>query len=85
MKKCREIRRFYFMSSLWIYAGKVLPVIITLSLFTSAVASDPWLGMTLLSPLNSNESAMIDIDGNVIMTWHGASQPSSMAYYLLDG
>lgn len=82
---CLEIGNQCSMLSLKIHVGRMLPGIIILSLFMSAFASEPWPGITLLSPLNSNESVMIDIDSNVIMTWHGSGQPSSIAYYLPDG
>ncbi len=65
--------------------GKALPGVVALVLYSMMFGSEPWPGMTLLSQMNSNESVMIDMDGNVIKTWHGAGHPSSIAYYLSDG
>jgi hypothetical protein len=51
---------------------------------TSAAAQEPYQGHTLISPINSPNSHLIDMDGTVLRTWHGGQTPTSMAYLLED-
>ncbi len=51
----------------------------------TASAQSPYPGVTLISPQNSNEAQMIDMDGTVLMTWHGSARPASFPYLLSDG
>ena len=42
-------------------------------------------GETLISPLDSNDSFLIDLNHNITKTWHGDGAPASVAYLLPDG
>jgi len=42
-------------------------------------------GDTLVSPLNSTDAFLMDMNGTVLQTWHGADRPASMPYLLDDG
>jgi len=48
-------------------------------------AEEPFEGQTLISPMNSNDAFLLDMDGTVVQTWHGGNRPASMAYMLSDG
>ena len=50
-----------------------------------AAGQEPFEGQTLISPLNSSNTFLIEMDGTVIKTWHGARPPASIAYLLDDG
>ncbi len=45
---------------------------------------EPQEGLTLISPRSSTETYLIDMDQNVVRTWHGANSPSEIAYMLPD-
>jgi hypothetical protein len=51
------------------------------------VRNDPgaYQGYTLLSPLQSTTTFLIDMDGNVVRAWETGSTPSSLAYLLENG
>jgi hypothetical protein len=49
------------------------------------LAQEPFEGVTLISPVNSSDTFLIDMDGTVVRTWHGADRPASTAYLLADG
>jgi hypothetical protein len=51
-------------------------------LASAAFAQEPFPGLTLVSPRDSNASFLIDLELNVIRTWHGASVPTEVAYLL---
>ncbi len=59
-------------------------LILALSLTTAAAAQEPYEGLTLISPLNSFDSHLIDMDGNITHTWHGSQTPGSIGYLLAD-
>ena len=42
-------------------------------------------GYTLFSPLKSNKTYLIDMQGKVVRTWEGAGNPASCAYLLENG
>jgi len=48
-------------------------------------AQEPFEGRTLISPLNSSDTFLLDMDENVLTTWHGADRPASFAYMFSDG
>jgi hypothetical protein len=50
-----------------------------------ARAQEPFEGETLISPKNSFDTFLIDMDGVTVMTWHGAHRPAANAYLLPDG
>ena len=54
------------------------------SLVLFALSGDPNQGITLLSPMNSQTTYSIDLDGNVINTWDGSASPASIAYLFSD-
>jgi hypothetical protein len=49
-----------------------------------AAAQAPWVGNTLITPLRSTETFLIDIDGNTIQTWHGDNGAGHTVYLLPD-
>ncbi|MCK5116941.1 MAG: hypothetical protein KAR44_10100, partial [Candidatus Aegiribacteria sp.] len=51
------------------------------TLASVAFSGDPCAGLTLLSPMNSQVTCTIDLEGTVTNTWHGAANPSSIAYF----
>jgi hypothetical protein len=51
----------------------------------SVRADGPCNGETLISPLYSNDTYLIDMNLNVIRTWHCSNQPAFVAYLLADG
>jgi hypothetical protein len=54
-------------------------------LFASqALAQDPYPGLTIISQRDSFDSYLIDMDNNVVKTWHGADVPTELAYMLPD-
>src|SRR6185295_12157659 len=44
-----------------------------------------YTGYTLLSPLQSTSTFLIDMNGRVVNTWEAGSTPSSIAYLLESG
>jgi Arylsulfotransferase (ASST)/FlgD Ig-like domain len=48
-------------------------------------AQNPYEGQTLVSPMNSNNAHLIEMDGTITQTWHASARPASMAYLLSDG
>ena len=60
-------------------------IALVLLVATVATAQEPYEGQTLVSPMNSSVSYLIEMDGSVTETWHGASDPASMPYLLDDG
>ncbi len=54
------------------------------TLASVAFSGDPCAGLTLLSPMNSQVTCTIDLEGTVTNTWHGAANPSSIAYFFSD-
>ena len=50
-----------------------------------AHGQDPFEGVTMISPLDGNDTYMMDMDGTILKTWHGANRPASFAYVLADG
>jgi hypothetical protein len=64
----------------------VLPVVMALAtLVSTATAQEPYEGETLISLLTSTETFLIDMDQNVVQTWHGATVPATFTYLLQDG
>jgi len=63
-------------------AAAILPLLFLASV---AFAQDPYPGQNLVSPMNSFNSYLIELDGTVTQTWHGAQEPASIAYLLDDG
>jgi hypothetical protein len=57
---------------------------VLLVLTTPGLAQDPYPGETLISPLNSEASFLVDLDGAVTHTWHGADGPTAIAFLLPD-
>jgi hypothetical protein len=54
----------------------------------SAVSiNDPraFQGYTLVSPMNSTKSYLLDMEGKVVRTWEGAGTPAITAYLLPNG
>ncbi len=50
-----------------------------------ALAQEPFDGVTMISPLNSTTTYMLDIDEAILQSWNGANHPGSFAYLLPDG
>ena len=63
----------------------MVTVLILTLLVTTASAQEPFPGNTLISVRSSNETILIDLEGNVLQSWHGATGPSEIAYLLSDG
>jgi hypothetical protein len=59
-------------------------VLILVLLTAQVSAQEPFEGQTLISPLNSEESYLIDMDNNVTKTWRGNISPAALAYLLPD-
>ena len=53
---------------------------VILVLVWPALAQEPYEGQTLVSPLNSFNSSLVDMDGTVVRTWHGSQRPASMRF-----
>jgi hypothetical protein len=54
-------------------------------LFASpALAQDPYPGLTIISLRTTTDSYLMDMDYNVVKTWHGADVPTEFAYMLPD-
>ena len=51
---------------------------------SSAPAQDPYPGLTIISLRTTTDSYLIDMDYNVVKTWHGAEVPTEFAYMLPD-
>jgi len=66
------------MRSLSVYA--LLFVLIS----SPALAQDPYTGLTIISLRTTTDSYLIDMDFNVVKTWHGADVPTELAYMLPD-
>ncbi|MFQ5600904.1 MAG: aryl-sulfate sulfotransferase, partial [Candidatus Krumholzibacteriia bacterium] len=62
-----------------------LGTLFPLLLAAPGLAQVPYPGETLISPLATTETFLIDMAGNVTKTWHGSSEPASIAYLLEDG
>ena len=65
--------------------GKAFAAIAVLSCAGVARGQDPFDGFTVISPGDSSDTYMMDVDGTILKTWHGASRPASFAYMLADG
>jgi hypothetical protein len=50
-----------------------------------ANGQEPFDGLTMVGALNATSTALLDMDGRVVSSWQGASQPASFAYVLPDG
>ncbi len=50
-----------------------------------SMAQEAFDGPTLISPLGSNSSYLIDLDGTTLATWGGSCTPAAIAYLLEDG
>jgi len=61
-----------------------LSAFVLLCTIAQGSAQDPCRGETLISPLFSNDSYLIDMDLNVIKTWHCGNTPGFTAYLLED-
>jgi hypothetical protein len=55
-----------------------------LLLAATGLAQDPYPGLTIVSSRLSTDSYLIDMDGNTVKTWHGATEPGEFAYMLPD-
>jgi hypothetical protein len=53
-------------------------------LATFADAQGPWDGYTLITPVRSTETFLIDIDGNTVQTWHGDNGAGHTVYLFPD-
>jgi len=63
-----------------------ITTLLVLTMFVAAAAAQQaFVGETLISVRTSNDSYLIDINWNVVKTWHGASPPAAFAYLLDDG
>ena len=61
-----------------------LAALLLLPLALPPGAQEPFEGETLISPMDVTLTQLIDMNGSVLMTWHGATRPASMAYLLDD-
>jgi hypothetical protein len=59
-------------------------VLLFLLLAGTAAAQDPYPGLTIISTRTSTESYLVDMDQNVVKSWHGADVPAEFAYMLSD-
>ena len=59
-------------------------MLLLLLLAQPSSAQDPYPGLTIISLRASNDSYLIDMDYNVVKTWHGAEVPTEFAYMLAD-
>jgi hypothetical protein len=64
---------------------RMIPALSLLVFLSPAHGQEPFPGETLISPMTSFDTHLLDMDGNVVMTWHGSQRPKSMAYLLSDG
>ncbi|MEE9269496.1 MAG: aryl-sulfate sulfotransferase [Candidatus Krumholzibacteria bacterium] len=53
-------------------------------LFTPAAAQEAWVGNTLITPLRSTETFLIDMATSTIQTWHGDAGAGHTVYMLPD-
>ncbi|MCP4592604.1 MAG: hypothetical protein GY842_17870 [bacterium] len=63
----------------------ILATLAPLAWTALAHGQDPFEGVTMISPLNSSDAYLMDMDGTILKTWHGANRPASFAYLLADG
>ncbi len=63
----------------------MVTALVLLSVAAPASAEGPCAGETLISPIYSSDTYLIDMDLNVIKTWHCSSEPGFLAYLLEDG
>lgn len=54
-------------------------------LSNAAIASDPWPGYTLISPMGSTTTSLIDNNGDTYHSWNTGYRPALSAYLLEDG
>ncbi|UCH84815.1 MAG: aryl-sulfate sulfotransferase [Candidatus Latescibacterota bacterium] len=63
-----------------------LSALLALAMFAGPVVSqEPYEGETLISLLTSNDTYSIDLDHNILRTWHGDAVPATFAYLRADG
>jgi hypothetical protein len=55
-----------------------------LLLAVTAAAQQPYPGLTIISARLSTETQLVDMDGNVVKAWTGATEPAEFAYMLPD-
>ncbi len=63
----------------------MVTIMASLSLSVSVRAQEPFEGRTLITPMNSSDTFLLDMDENILTTWHGANTPASFAYMFSDG
>ncbi len=56
-----------------------------LLLAAPASAADPFEGYTLVAPMNSTTTSLIDMDGTEVHSWPSAYNPGLSAYLNEDG
>ncbi len=59
-------------------------VLLLLMLAVPAQAQDPYPGYTIISLRTTTDSFLMDMDFNVVKTWHGADVPTEFSYMLPD-
>ncbi len=62
----------------------IFSVFLLVACVATAIAQDPYPGLTIISERTSNESFLIDLEYNVVKTWHGDEVPTDLAYMLPD-
>lgn len=62
-----------------------LCAVLLLCMATAAGAQEPCAGESLVSPMFSPNSFLIDMDLNIIKTWHCSDRPAFIAYLQEDG
>ena len=63
----------------------ITAALILFPLPASVRGQEAFEGVTMISPLNSNQTYAMDADGAILKTWNGSSRPASFAYLLADG
>jgi len=63
----------------------LLAALLLLAVSMPAHGQSPCVGETMISPLYSSDSYLIDMDGDVLQTWHCGQYPGFVAYLLEDG
>ncbi len=61
-----------------------ITMIVLLCAAASVRGQSAFEGRTLISPLNSSDTFLMDMDENVLATWHGAANPASFAVMFAD-
>ena len=65
--------------------GSLIAVLLMIAVAGTAGAQEPFPGRSLVSATGETETHLVEMDGTIVQTWHGAQRARTAAYLLDDG